>query len=171
MPKAYVDANGKLVKTCSRCRALKPATAEHYGASTKDGSDGLRGWCRVCVRAVSREIYHRDIEKERARSRERAKTPKQKAAIRRSEFKRRYGLTPERVEEMKAERNWRCDICDRDCKDAPPGKILHVDHCHATGRVRGMLCPPCNKVLGMMQDEIPRLRRAIAYLEQTHDAR
>ena len=55
-------------------------------------------------------------------------------------FLDKYGLTLEQVEAMKGEREGRCDIC----KEVKP---LHVDHCHLSSRVRGMLCMRCNTSL------------------------
>lgn len=62
----------------------------------------------------------------------------------------RYGLTPERMHEMLARQHHRCplDACGR---RIGPGS-LEVDHCHSTGRVRGLLCSRCNRGLGTFSD-------------------
>ncbi|WP_078869170.1 endonuclease VII domain-containing protein [Streptomyces sp. NRRL B-1347] len=75
-----------------------------------------------------------------------------------SYFKRKYGLTMEERDEMIAEQKWLCVICLK----APPA---HVDHCHETGRVRGVLCFNCNSAIGKLGDDPDALRRAISYLE------
>jgi hypothetical protein len=75
----------------------------------------------------------------------------------------RRGLTEEQYVAMVAAQNGCCAICEI----APPtGKVLYVDHCHVTNRVRGLLCHPCNASLGLMKDEPQRLRRAADYLEK-----
>lgn len=61
---------------------------------------------------------------------------------------------------MVASREGKCDICG----NVPVGQrkedsVLHVDHDHATGRVRGMLCPPCNKALGWFEANYDNARR------------
>lgn len=51
---------------------------------------------------------------------------------------------------------------------APPKSLLsflEVDHCHQTNQVRGLLCGPCNRALGLLKDNIGNLERAIAYLD------
>lgn len=49
-------------------------------------------------------------------------------------------------------------------------KLPHIDHCHVTGRRRGLLCHRCNPGLGMFQDSPEALRRAADYLEAHRDA-
>ncbi len=73
-----------------------------------------------------------------------------------------YGVTPERMAEMLTEQDGRCAICRT---DSPGGKgDWHVDHCHATNRVRGLLCHRCNLGLGMFRDSAEFLTAAIDYL-------
>lgn len=75
-------------------------------------------------------------------------------------YKRRYGLTLEAVEEM---RRSGCAICGVTGEVGRHGQ-LHVDHCHKTGRVRGVLCTECNTGLGKFKDDPDLLARAVAYL-------
>lgn len=62
---------------------------------------------------------------------------------------------------MLASQGGSCVICRE-----VPDNTFHVDHCHATGRVRGILCGACNNALGLFKDETNRLRAAIEYLER-----
>ena len=74
-------------------------------------------------------------------------------------------LTPEEFYSMLEKQGKCCAIC----KDAKPGGQgnWHVDHCHATGRIRGLLCTRCNALLGYAKDSILRLQSAIDYLERS----
>ena len=65
-----------------------------------------------------------------------------------------YGLSPQDYDAMLAEQGGVCAICK-----TRPDKPLFVDHSHATGKVRGLLCRPCNFSLGFMRDD-PRLTGA-----------
>lgn len=56
-----------------------------------------------------------------------------------------------------------CALCHRPPR---PGKVLHVDHDHETGSVRGLLCFTCNNALGDFEDDPGRLRAAITYLSR-----
>lgn len=44
--------------------------------------------------------------------------------------------------------------------------MLHVDHCHRTGQIRGLLCRECNQALGFLHDDVTRIRALLAYLER-----
>lgn len=73
-------------------------------------------------------------------------------------LKRTYGLTEAEHDAMIASQRGLCAIC----LAAPPA---HVDHCHKTGRVRGVLCFNCNSAIGKLGDNPDAVRRAAAYLE------
>lgn len=73
---------------------------------------------------------------------------------------RRYGLS---AADMAALTGAACDVCGR------PGQ--HVDHDHATGAVRGLLCRACNTALGMVEDDPDRLYALILYLDRADAAR
>lgn len=84
-----------------------------------------------------------------------------------SVFKRiesKYGLNREDAEAMMEKQASRCNICGDNAR-------LVVDHCHATNKVRGFLCSPCNTGLGFFRDLPLRLRRAAQYLEKLTDTR
>lgn len=70
---------------------------------------------------------------------------------------RQYGISPRDLRDMLAKAD-RCQICGVQCSD------LVVDHCHATLRVRGLLCNQCNAGLGFFADDPARLQAAIDYL-------
>lgn len=80
-----------------------------------------------------------------------AKNPeKAKQRDRASKLKAKYGITIEQYDQMLAEQNGGCAIC------AKPGDPLHVDHDHETGKVRALLCLPCNGSVAWIE----RIRRA-----------
>jgi hypothetical protein len=82
-------------------------------------------------------------------------------------LRRKYGVSAEQYDAMVAAQDGRCLIC----KNPPPPEQrgLVVDHCHATGRARGLLCNNCNALLGMAADDVSRLRAAIDYLERSRE--
>ena len=74
----------------------------------------------------------------------------------------RYGIARDQVDRLLAAQNGVCAIC----KTAEP---KHVDHCHDSRKVRGLLCLNCNQGVGRFEDDLPTLRRAIEYL-RPHDS-
>jgi Recombination endonuclease VII len=87
------------------------------------------------------------------------------AAQLRSYYRRRYGMTQEEVAALLVSQDGGCAICG---VTEPKGRHggFHVDHDHATGKVRGILCHGCNVSLGHFRDDPALLRAAIRYLEE-----
>lgn len=75
---------------------------------------------------------------------------------------KKYGITVEDYVRMLVEQNGRCAIC---LSEYPGPNAFHVDHDHATGKVRGLLCTRCNPGLGYFRDDPELLARAIEYLK------
>ncbi len=87
---------------------------------------------------------------------------KQAVYDRRQALKKNYGLTLEVYSEMLASQSGRCASCGD-----PPGHYkLAVDHCHKTGRVRGLLCSRCNTALGQLKEDFNRIERLANYLKE-----
>jgi ribosomal protein L37E len=78
---------------------------------------------------------------------------------RRTKLKLKYGITPEDYERMFEEQGGVCAVCEK-----PSAKRLCVDHDHATGIVRGLLCTPCNLSLGYLRDDSYNAVSAAKYL-------
>jgi hypothetical protein len=65
-------------------------------------------------------------------------------------LKKKYGLTLESYEEMLLKQEGKCAICESGFGDKKPN-LPNIDHNHITGKVRGLLCSPCNIVLGYVE--------------------
>jgi hypothetical protein len=77
-------------------------------------------------------------------------------------LRRRYGIDADEYTRLLEAQGEVCAICGG---SNPSGHRLAVDHCHARGVVRGLLCHSCNSGLGKLRDDPDLLRLAIAYLE------
>lgn len=100
--------------------------------------------------------YHkkfRDKNRERSRLKSRISDLKKK------------GLTLEDFDRMMDDQNNSCKICRIHQSDL--SRKLHIDHCHSTGKVRGLLCQQCNHLLGNARDNILVLESAIKYLKES----
>jgi hypothetical protein len=81
-----------------------------------------------------------------------------------------YKITPADYDAMLAAQVGRCAICLGNDPRSPHG-FWHVDHCHDSLVVRGLLCGPCNTGIGQMQDDSERLERAAEYIRKANCAR
>jgi hypothetical protein len=80
-----------------------------------------------------------------------------------------YGIKKEVYDCMLKEQQGVCSICKKSETALGSGgtrRPLSVDHCHESGRVRGLLCSKCNTAIGLMDDDKTRLRIAAQYLER-----
>lgn len=82
-------------------------------------------------------------------------------------LKRHYGMTLEQYRQMSLIQFGVCKICGNKCKT---GRDLSVDHCHKTGKIRGLLCHNCNSMLGSANDKVEVLERGIRYLKENEGA-
>jgi len=79
---------------------------------------------------------------------------------------KRYGITVEKYEEMVEQQNNLCAICKKKESRTVNGQSvrLTIDHCHKTGKVRGLLCGKCNKALGLLSEDCLVALEAASYL-------
>jgi len=129
------------MKKCSRCKEKK--NIELFG-NNKRTKDGKHSWCKPCTA-------------------EWAKNPKRRASKAKWKLKARYGITPEDYNSLLELQECRCAICGIHNDDLSDS--LCVDHDHETGKVRGLLCRPCNLAIGNMRDNPRLLHKAGKYLE------
>lgn len=78
-------------------------------------------------------------------------------------LKRIYGLLQKDYDGLLQKQDEKCAICKKDFETKTP----HVDHCHTTGVVRGLLCHNCNTAIGLVKDNVEVLYSAIEYLGKT----
>lgn len=148
-----VDAG--LHKECNRCQATKPLSSF---SPQERGKFGVRATCKSCISESS--MRWRDKNQDKARD---------------AHLRRQYGITLGQYNDLLVAQGGVCAICGR-----PPeielglvsrrqgrlrSPILVVDHDHETGRVRGLLCVPCNRGIGFLRDDPVVLRSALEYLE------
>lgn len=135
------------MKKCKKCGLEKDLKC--FGETTAKGRFYKHSSCKQCRNKMLYIKRLQDPEKERLRKR------KQK-------LKREYNMTLEDYDNMYSAQEGRCKIC---------GKFeekFHIDHCHETNTIRGLLCSLCNTGLGCFKDNSGILGRAILYLKETN---
>lgn len=85
-----------------------------------------------------------------------------KSCARDSHVKHTYKLSTQQYKDLKSQQGGKCAICKNSC--STHGR-LSVDHCHSTGKVRGLLCANCNRALGLFKENPEVLSSAISYLK------
>lgn len=153
-------------KTCSRCGEVKPRDEFYSYVTRRRGQQkpATSSGCKVCMRESAR--LWRIENRERKNANVRAWNAKNKHRVRAYELKKKYGLTQDEFDALLTKQGKRCAICRT---DSPGGKgTWHVDHCHETKAVRGILCHGCNTGLGCLGESVERLEQAIGYLLRMH---
>lgn len=131
-------------KTCWKCRHSKPLS--EFGKN-RSKTDGLAAECKPCSSALNKVRYANN-----------------RAQRKDSFLQKTYGISLEDYDRLLDEQGDGCAICAKTPEEN--GQRLAVDHNHATGEVRGLLCSQCNKGIGNLGDSVSRLRAAIRYLNE-----
>ena len=120
-------------------------------------------------REKARTKYAENPELFRAKTRKwrKANPERAKASYRQSALKSAYGITLAQKDAMFVEQGSCCAICE---SPTTTGKGWHVDHCHQTKKIRGVLCHRCNLMIGQAQDNVPLLNNAAHYLNRHKDS-
>jgi hypothetical protein len=143
-------------RKCTKCGETKQPE-EFYPDPTKKIT-GRRPDCKECNKKSTKKWV----------------TKHQKKTTSRQYFwsvKHKYNLTEERYHAMMSEQNGKCAICLTIPKSKRNGKTtirMHVDHCHKTNKVRGLLCYKCNSAIGLFEDNINRMKNAIKYIRRNN---
>lgn len=173
-------AEGEVIKdgqrVCNRCKTWKNFDCF---SKNKSGVGGLMAVCKNCTNELARIRYNNNAEHYRSKRRESKKEYDRKryatmlAEGRKpnkdpiKEKKRylmhKYGITIEEYFALLEADNYQCAICGAHESDRKDKKLV-IDHCHSSGKVRGILCHKCNLILGNANDLISTLEQAVIYL-------
>ena len=134
------------MKKCRRCGDNKIETDFYKDKST---IDGLTRECKECRKSAERKYYHKHAEKRKILYKNRR--------LRNSNGEE---ITLERFQSMVQSQNNKCGIC---CSEMTRP---YIDHNHATGNIRMLLCHHCNCLLGNSKEDISVLQSAIEYIQK-----
>lgn len=161
----YYLVNKKSHKRVARCKkcAVKAAISD-YKANEAKKKEYLREYNvknkeLLRIKRAARYQANKELHASRGRKWREANADKQRDYS----FKKTYGISVEEYEAMALARDNKCELCSGTNVD---GRRLSVDHCHASGKIRGLLCNSCNLALGMFKDDIAVLERAINYVRR-----
>ena len=135
------------LKICSSCKELKQ-TEEYY--KEKQSKDGLSYSCKSCKKEQTEKYKKTDTYRKRLR-----KHLWKKQGIE---------ITYEQYLQLFLDQKGSCAICKTSVNQFNKG--MCVDHCHETGKIRGLLCTDCNRGIGSLKDNLELLKQAVTYLEK-----
>lgn len=141
----HESRGGALPARCPKC------SAEHAAVANREKLYRWRAKNPEKVREIDRRYNAK-----------RALDPEALRRKRENEARRMYGIEPEQLRALEKKQKHQCAICKG--KRTGPGNRLHIDHCHDSLKVRGLLCSKCNTMLGLAGEDATVLRNAIAYL-------
>lgn len=172
---------GPKTKVCGTCKQHLPISEFHK----KQGKH--RSNCKTCHAAYTRHWYVNNKEKRRAyyqgyaaknvdklrgyraKSADKLKLDPDWVARRKAwsdqwHLKRKYNLTLEQWRALHDAQGGLCVLCKKRGNGRGKNGRLYVDHCHDTGRVRGLLCRHCNTALGILGDSPEKMEMVMSYL-------
>ena len=151
------------MKRCNDCGESKPLDEFHRNVRKKDGHNLI---CKACANARTRgwrKAHPERAEKNRADTRRwNEENPDYR---RRQMLQSKYGIAPEQYDALLSVQDGRCACCGTNEAGGQWG-TFHVDHCHDTGRIRGLLCNRCNTAIGLFGDTVEGVDMAAAYMRR-----
>lgn len=143
-----------MTKQCTKCKQTKNLNEFH---ANKKHKLGVNAWCKDCVKSCNERYYLTNKEQHQRHNRN-------------NHLKRAYKITAEQYDSMLRAQNGVCAICEKQetLLDTRSNEVknLCVDHCHKTGKVRGLLCAKCNKAFGLVNEDLTTLERMQSYAKQ-----
>jgi len=135
-------------KTCNRCLIIKSISDFHKNAS---GKDGFHTHCKTCYNTYYRKYYSKNKMQVMARCHNYYLNNKKKYYINNTKrhLKQKYNLTIETFDDYLKQQQNKCAICGKSNKSQL--QKFSIDHCHKTGKIRGLLCKKCNTGLGSLK--------------------
>jgi hypothetical protein len=156
----YITLDGVEYKQCTCCREYKQLSRFHKKSKYVDGAIQYRSHCIECANKKNLVHYHKN----------RKGTLAHATNAYRYTLKTAYGLSQEAFEGMLEGQQNRCLICGvlvmNPFNPTVGGEKQAVDHCHTTGKIRGILCTTCNSGIGLLKDSKDILQKALTYLEK-----
>jgi hypothetical protein len=144
------------MKYCNGCDKQK-SDRDFYPGS---GSRALRSRCKSCEKKATKKYRKENADRWREIKRNWHKRNPELVRLQSvRNFARRLGYDPKVLEDWYKSHNGKCDIC------GVKSGSLHIDHCHQTNEIRGLLCGSCNLALGHFKSNPRLLRKAAKYLE------
>lgn len=140
------------MKQCTVCKETKELDQFYNVKSTKDGK-GYR--CKECDNKARQKWSANNPERSHLSQRQR-------------NLKHRFGVDLEWYEKQFKKQNYSCAICQTKTNKTVGDRQFwnfSVDHCHDSGKIRGILCNNCNRALGLFQDNPELLKKAASYVE------
>jgi nitrate/TMAO reductase-like tetraheme cytochrome c subunit len=123
---------------------------------------GISSWCKDC-RKYTAKNWHTKYPDRSAKQAENKQAPTYEK-MRDYMLKHRYGISQEIYNSMLEKQNHSCAICKKKAEDLT--YLLHVDHCHTTEKVRGLLCSACNLYVGYVKNNLHAFENGMNYLKE-----
>ena len=136
------------MKICKRCKIEKE---DSFFNKERKGSEKLQSYCKQCMTEYNRE-----------------RTKNNPGIGTDRHYRRVFGISLEDVKQLLKKQDSKCLLCNKQLsllKGRGFLNIAHVDHCHKTGKIRGILCGSCNTSLGKLGDSIEAIEKVLKYLK------
>mgnify|MGYP003625557836 CR=1 FL=1 len=114
-----------------------------------------------------KEYYFKNKEHFLARAKTWSLNNKDK--IRENKLKTKYNLTLDQYNKMLSDQNNSCKVCNIKFNINIKMITPHVDHCHTTGKIRGLLCMNCNTSLGFLKEDTKIMQKLIEYVKEHNE--